>query len=683
MVVVETQLAPQFGAHFCYISACMRERNMTNTWVPGETHGTLRYNGRDATEVVAKMCISGEPVVQWSSLWGQRGNVQDEQSWRQFGNRKLRQQNRYQFQHPPAHYYNPLLYNGICFFPPYDSIRRGIRSNTNDETRPYSREEMFENDDEEDENSDDPDEHDPEEDERILVAKRGDLIIQQEWGREINQMFKSMEKGSAPAHFPVQKPFRIWHEKLVSRSNRLKARRGRAANEPPWARPVDVPVQARRGRAANEPPAAAPWARPVEVPVKARAVDAPVKARPVDALVQAPLDVPDEEIPLDVLIDTFPLEVLVDIIPLDVLVGRIPLETLATIIPMDVLVGIVARRVPAEIMPPEVPVQARHAGAPVRAPEVAVQARHAGAPVRALEVPVQAPPLLVAAEPKMLDCVICLQERSQSEGFMSKCDVGAALVCEECFFDNMAFLTVGDHAVHRLHCCKNSDDWTIQEVLEKCTKERIPAVLLYTDSLRAAEKNKLVEMLSESGEFVDDTTKSLPERVVAARRQVSDLLCDACPVCSKKHFGHDDCVSISCSHCKDKNGEVLNFCGWCRSFVGNSDEVHSHIHFCPCRLPRIPGQFTFLTPANGLSELASNIYKMRLIDKFLVRVSREVSRLVLLPPNPALHCCIVPDPCYTIHRCAIKSKSISRMSFTSTVRRPSYQTATLLLASAG
>ena len=639
---------------------------MTNTWVRDEIRTTLRYNGRDAHEVVSKTCISGDVVVQWSSLWGRRGNDEDERDWRYYGNKKIRQQNRYQFQHPPAHYFNPCMYSGIKFLPQYNSIRRGIRSDTNDTTRPYSREEMFENDDEEDQNSDDPDANDPEEDRRILLSRQEDFNMQQEWEGEINEMIVRIRQGNPPAHLPVQKNFRIFHEKLVSRSNQLKAQRkhdntlkgsaipqGSRADFTRNTRSIEVPLKTRDRTVLKEPFTKTHW-------MKLR-VDVPITAQPaISQKAENSVDI----IPLKIHVEPEPVVILVDD-PVVVLV-----DDPAVNIVDDVVVVLVEEEpvvVLVEVEPVAVPADEAEA-VPADEPEA---------------VPADALPLLIGVESEMLKCIICQEMAEKIDGFMCKCNVGAQMICEECFFANMTSLTVSDHTIHRLHCCKECDDWTIQEVLVKCAKERIPNVLMYTDSLRDAEKNKLVEMLNASTAFVDDTTKPLADRVAKARRKVSDLMCDSCPVCNTIHDGHDACISISCNTCKDKDGEALNFCGWCKDFVGTSAYVHAHAHFCAHRMPRIQGQYEYLFPAAGLSALSSNLYKMRLVDKFLVNVSHEVSRLVLFNTNLIMHWCTVPDVFYTIHRCAIKSKMHSRMIFTSIALRLLYQTEQLLLASAG
>jgi hypothetical protein len=388
------------------------------------------------------------------------------------------------------------------------------------------------------------------------------------------------------------------------------------------------------------------------------------EAVPVDAAEAVPVDAA-EAVPADE----------AEAVPVDA-AEAVPADE-AEAVPVDA-----AEAVPADEAE-SVPVDAAEAVPADEAEAVPVDAAEAVPANEAEAVPADALPLLIGVESEMLECIICQDIAEKIDGFMCKCNVGAQMICEECFFANMTSLTVSDHAIHRLHCCKECNDWTIEEVLGKCAKERVPNVFLYTNSLHNAENNQLMEKLNASTAFFDDRTKSLQERVVKARFKVCDLMCDSCPVCSTKYDGHDACMSISCSICKDKNGEALNFCGWCKDFVGTNPDVHAHVHYCAHRMPRIPGQDEYLFPAPGLSALASNLYKMRQVDKFLVNVSREVSRLVLFYPNLTMHWCTVTDVFYTIHRCAIKSKLNSRMIFTSIALRPLYQTEQLVLAGTG
>jgi len=267
----------------------------------------------------------------------------------------------------------------------------------------------------------------------------------------------------------------------------------------------------------------------------------------------------------------------------------------------------------------------QHAAALVAAAE----AQHEAALVA---VNAEVAPLLVAVEPAMMQCSICMDDFLQSDGFMCHCDAEATMNCRDCFFGAMERAVAGDcqDPQRRIHSCRACNDWSVPEILDKCLKDEIPRVIAYVNGLCQLEKKLLMDKLHEANYFVDDKTKPMAEREFLAKQAVGDMLCDSCPACGVKNAGFDDCMSVSCTVCKDKNLNALNFCAWCFQFIGTSDEVHTHLNFCECRLPRIPLQTQFTFGRNGLNEMAGEIYKMKNVEKLLTKLEPEVSRFLFL-----------------------------------------------------
>ena len=204
------------------------------------------------------------------------------------------------------------------------------------------------------------------------------------------------------------------------------------------------------------------------------------------------------------------------------------------------------------------------------------------------------------------------------------------MVCRECFF------TVIDHAGSsectdpeaRIHTCRKCDDWSLEEILGNSLKDEIPRVVKYIHHMNALKRKALLDELQNTNIFVDNTEKSMEDRVVTARAAISEIMCDACPSCKSVHLEFDACMSVSCRTCKDINGRPLNFCAWCYEFVGTSQEVHDHLHICPQHLPRIPGQLSFTFCSAELINIASHVAQMKKITILMAKMQPEVGLLL-------------------------------------------------------
>jgi hypothetical protein len=170
--------------------------------------------------------------------------------------------------------------------------------------------------------------------------------------------------------------------------------------------------------------------------------------------------------------------------------------------------------------------------------------------------------------------------------------------CKEAFTDAQIASTVPPAAFDAFAQCR----LTLLEVKLSSEMER----------QKKAEVKRELEKLMQMDEQ--------QRRVYAKKREVCDLLTDACPRCKQAFFDFNGCCALVCSRCP------CGFCAWCLEDCGTD----AHRHVANCRHNLAPGRNLFAS--EGAWKEGRIRIKRDAVTRFLrgldAKLAKEVARAV-------------------------------------------------------